>query len=31
MFRLFVKKQLEKKIYYATRIPKRMNKLIREK
>lgn len=31
MFILFVKKQLEKKIYCATRIPKRINRLLREK
>ena len=31
MFTLFIKKQLERKIYYASRIPKRMNKLLREK
>lgn len=31
MFILFLKKTLEKKSYYATRIPKRMNKLLREK
>lgn len=31
MFILFVKEQLERKIYYVTRIPKGTNKLLREK